>query len=213
MSFDRTAGPRLRILLALVGVPMIAGGIGVVALAASNDVPAGLSFEFLLPFAAGVLLVVAGILSLRPRLHPAFILMTLDLVGLAVAGYLSAVELRNQLPYCGVLHGCQQVAQSEYARIGGIPVAVFGVFLSIALFTLALAWWRTGSNTLLAGHYFLSLIGVLFEGYFSYVEAFLVGAWCIWCITYGISLVLRFVVALIVWVNRPRVVYEDEAFG
>ena len=192
---------------------MIVGGLGIFALAASRGLPFALSLDFTLPFAAGVLLVLAGILALRPHTHPAFVLMALDLVGLAVAGYLSTVELRGDLPYCGVLHGCEQVAQSEYARIGGVPVAVFGVALSIALFALAFAWWRTGSNTLLAGHYGLSLVGVIFEGYFSYVEAFLVAAWCVWCVTYGVSLVLRFLVALIVWTNRPRQGYEDGVPG
>ena len=95
--------------------------------------------------------------------HPAIILAVLDLVGLLVAGYLSIVELNGGVPTCGPFHGCEQVALSEYARIGGVPVAVFGVLLSIVLLSLALAWWKTNIYGLLLAHYALSLVGVIFD--------------------------------------------------
>jgi uncharacterized membrane protein len=138
--------------------------------------------------------------------HPAALLVALDLVGLAVASYLSATELSGGLPACGPLRGCEEVAQSQYARIGGVPVAVGGVVLSIVLLTLAVAWWRSGSVALLAAHYGLSLAGVMFEGYFTYLELFVIRAVCVWCATYGISLVARFLVALWVWTHRERYV-------
>lgn len=137
-------------------------------------------------------------------LHAGIVLAILDLVGLAIAGYLSSVELQGALPYCGPLHGCQEVALSQYSRIGGVPVAVFGVGLSLVLFTLAIAWWRTNDGRLLAAHYGLSLLGVIFEMYFTYLELFVIGAVCVWCASYGISLVARFLIALWVWVHRAR---------
>jgi len=140
----------------------------------------------------------------NPRLLAGLLLVALDLIGLVVASYLSYVELRGDLPYCGPLHGCETVALSPYARIGGIPVAVFGVGLSIALLTLAVAWIRSGRLALLGAHYGLSLAGVVFEVYFTYVEVVVIGAVCVWCATYGLSLVARFAVALWVWVRRDQ---------
>jgi uncharacterized membrane protein len=138
------------------------------------------------------------------RTHPGVILAVLDVVGLLVAGYLSFVELGGGVPYCGPLHGCETVAQSQYARIGGIPVAVFGVLLSGVLLALAIAWVRSDKPELLDVHYGLSLIGVIFEIYFLSVQIFILHAVCIWCTTYGFSLVLRFLVALVIWVRRGR---------
>jgi uncharacterized membrane protein len=138
--------------------------------------------------------------------HPAVVLAVLDLVGLGIASYLASVELRGELPNCGPLHGCEQVALSEYSRIGGVPVAVFGVGLSLVLFSLAIAWWRTNDGRLLAAHYGLSLLGVVFEIYFTYLELFVIGAVCVWCASYGVSLVARFLVALRIWVQRARYV-------
>jgi len=136
------------------------------------------------------------------RTHPGIILAALDVIGLVIAGYLSVVELQGDLPYCGPLKGCEAVALSEYARVGGIPVAVFGVALSISLLVLAIAWMRSGRIELLAAHYGLSLLGVVFEVYFTYVEVFVIGAVCVWCASYGLSLVARFAVALLVWRRR-----------
>jgi uncharacterized membrane protein len=144
--------------------------------------------------------------TVRPilGLHPALILAALDVVGLAIALYLSIVELQGGVPVCGPIHGCEEVARSEYSRIAGIPVAVFGVALSVLLLTLAVAWWRTDLYVLLLAHYGLSLAGVLFEAYFLYLQIFVIGALCIWCTSYGLSLIARFVIALIVWLrNRP----------
>ena len=136
--------------------------------------------------------------------HPGLILAVLDVVGLGIALYLSIVELQGGVPVCGPIHGCEEVARSEYSRIAGIPVAVFGVALSLVLLTLALAWWRTDLYVLLLAHYGLSLAGVLFEVYFLYLQVFVIGAVCVWCTSYGLSLIARFVIALVVWLrNRP----------
>jgi uncharacterized membrane protein len=144
--------------------------------------------------------------AIRARgVHPGLILAALDTFGLVVASYLSIVELSGNVPVCGPLHGCEEVAKSEYAWIGPIPVAVFGVGLSLILLAAALGWWKTGDRRLLALHYGLSLLGVTFEAWFMFAQVFLIQAVCVWCTAYGVSLILRFVIALIVWLRRDRV--------
>ena len=141
------------------------------------------------------------------RIHPGYILAVLDVIGLGIALYLSTVELQGGVPVCpatGPLHGCQTVATSEYSRIAGIPVAVYGVVLSLILLTLAIAWIRSDKNGLLDAHYGLSLIGVIFEVYFLTLQLFVIHAVCIWCTSYGISLILRFIIAMIIWIRRGR---------
>lgn len=135
--------------------------------------------------------------------HPGWLLAVLDTIGLAIAAYLSVVELGGGVPVCGPLAGCETVALSPYSRIAGIPVAVFGVGLSVVLLSLAIAWLRTDGYRLLLAHYGLSLVGVLFEIYFLYVQVFVIGAVCVWCTSYGASLVARFLVALVVWLRQP----------
>jgi uncharacterized membrane protein len=142
-------------------------------------------------------------------IHPGLVLAFLDLVGLAIASYLAITELAGGTPVCtlnGVgVHGCEAVANSQYSRpFFGIPVAVYGVGLSITLFSLAIWWWRTNTYNLLLAHYALSLVGVIFEGWFQYAQVFLVQAVCIWCEAYGISLILRFIIAFWVYLRTPK---------
>ncbi|HET7182842.1 MAG TPA: vitamin K epoxide reductase family protein [Candidatus Limnocylindrales bacterium] len=150
--------------------------------------------------------------SVRPILgfHPGLILAVLDVIGLGIATYLSVVEVSGGVPVCGPIHGCEEVARSEYSRIGGIPVAVFGVVLSLVLLSLAVAWWKTDLYGLLLAHYGLSLAGVIFEAYFLYLQVFVIGAVCIWCTSYGLSLIARFVIALVVWVRGTAPSTEDQ---
>src|SRR5450756_1652138 len=69
-------------------------------------------------------------------IHPAFVLAALDLIGLGIASYLSFTELTGGEVQCGVLKGCETVQHSPYTRpFAGIPVAVYGVILSITLLT------------------------------------------------------------------------------
>jgi len=133
--------------------------------------------------------------------HPGWALVALDLLGLAIAGYLAAVELGGGVPYCGALHGCDTVAQSEYSRIAGIPVAVYGVVLTLITLALALAWIRTANRRLLDAVYGLSLVSVIFEGYFLFLQLFVIHALCVWCTAYGLTVVARLGVA---WALRRR---------
>ena len=145
-----------------------------------------------------------GRLDRLRSIHPGWILVILDLVGLCIAAYLSVVELGGGVPVCGPLKGCETVATSEYAWIGGIPIAVFGVALSLVLLTLAFAWIRSDKPLLLDLHCGLSLIGVIFEVYFLTLQVFVIRAVCIWCTLYGLSLIARFVVALAIWLRQGR---------
>lgn len=137
-------------------------------------------------------------------LHPTVILASLDGAALIVAGYLSAVELAGGVPSCGLVSGCEQVALSPYARIGGIPVALLGVMFAATLLIIALAWWRTEIYGLLLGHYGLSLVGVLFNGYLLYLQAFVIRAMCIWCLTFESATLLTFVAALVLYLRQPK---------
>jgi len=137
-------------------------------------------------------------------IHPGQILAGLDVVGLLIASYLSSVELAGGVPVCGVATGCETVATSKYAWVGPFPVAVYGIVLSLVLLSLAVAWIRTNNPTLLDLHYGLSLIGVIFELYFVAVQLLILKTLCIWCASYGLSLIARFFVALAIWLRAGR---------
>ena len=76
--------------------------------------------------------VAAGV---NPRLRPGLLLAALDAVGLVIATYLSSVELRGDLPYCGPLHGCETVALSPYSRWSPITPFPDGLMVDSSAWT------------------------------------------------------------------------------
>lgn len=142
-----------------------------------------------------------------PRLlgiHPALVLAAFDSFGLGVAGYLSLVELQGNLPTCGLVSGCEQVAESQYAYIAGAPVALLGALFTLTLLSIALAWWRSGVYGLLLAHYALSLVGVMFNVYLLYLQVFVIRALCVWCLTFEVMVLMGFLVALAAYLRQPK---------
>ncbi len=124
-------------------------------------------------------------------------------VGLLIAGYLSWTRLSGGLPVCGPLHGCETVALSPYSEIFGIPVAFLGVAFSLVLVGLSLAWWRSQDRRALLALYGLGLLGVIFVAYLTYLELFVIGAVCVWCASYAITILAGWLIAAVAVRRSP----------
>ncbi|MBI4520882.1 MAG: vitamin K epoxide reductase family protein [Gemmatimonadetes bacterium] len=119
----------------------------------------------------------------------------LSLFGILVATYLLLANLGLTGPVvCGV-GDCETVQASSYARIAGVPVSAIGLGGYVLLFALALlglqpafgfATWVP--QLLVAG----STLGILFTGYLTYIEAFVLHAWCQWCVVSAVLITLIF---------------------
>ena len=111
--------------------------------------------------------------------------LIVSLAGTAIAGYLVYENVQGESGVCVIAHGCSTVQNSSYGKILGIPVSVPGVLLYVALVGTAIAWLRDvppGRPHLTAIAFYASLFGALFSGYLTYLEAFVIDAWCIYCV-------------------------------
>jgi len=108
------------------------------------------------------------------------------LVGLGIATYLTVVHYAGGQPVCAVAHGCATVQASDYAKLAGVPVALLGVLGYLGLL-VALSrdgeGWRTAAA-------FLSLAGLAFSGWLTYVEVGILNAICIWCVGSAVCMAL-----------------------
>jgi uncharacterized membrane protein len=119
------------------------------------------------------------------------------LVGLGIALYLTWTKLTGALPICGPSGGCETVDSSPYSVVAGIPVALFGVLNSAAIVGLAIWWSRTRSRRVAYAAYGVGLAGTMIEAYLVYLELFVIHAICVWCVAYGITVVLGFAIAVL----------------
>jgi uncharacterized membrane protein len=141
--------------------------------------------------------------STVPR-WPGWIVALMILAGLAVAAYLSYVEVTQSLAICGPVGDCNTVQQSPYARVFGlIPIGLLGFY---GYTVLGLGWLLRDRgplrwNTLLAtGLWLLALLGTLFSIYLTVLEPFVIGATCMWCVTSAILM------TLLLWASTPAAV-------
>lgn len=129
-----------------------------------------------------------------PRL--ALALAVVGLVGIAISVYLTWTKMSGVLPVCGPGGGCEVVEASEYSSVGPVPLAAFGILDSLAMVVLALWWGRAGDRRAAYAAYALGLAGVLIEAYLVYLELFVIHAICVWCVAYGVTVVLGFALAI-----------------
>ena len=105
--------------------------------------------------------------------------------GVAVAGYLTYVHYRPAALICTGGGGCETVQESSYAELAGIPVALLGLFAYLVVLALV-AWDAPIARTLSAG---IALAAVGFAVYLVALQAFVIDAWCVWCLVNDLVLV------------------------
>jgi uncharacterized membrane protein len=125
----------------------------------------------------------------------AFWSSVLAAAGLGIALYLTVVRLLGDLPACGPIRGCEDVALSPYSVLFGIPVAAFGAAMSAALLAVDVWWWRSLDRRAPLVAYGIGLAGVVVIAYLTYLEVAVIGAVCVWCAAYALTVVAGWIVA------------------
>jgi uncharacterized membrane protein len=135
----------------------------------------------------------------RAPLTPDWLILGLALAGVILTAYLGLVALNQQTPaFCSAGSGCDLVQQSRWSRLFGIPIALWGLGLYVAIAFAALfadakvkSWrWRWS----------LALIGLAISLYLTAAAAIAVQAWCGWCL---VSLGLLLTMFVVLCVRRP----------
>jgi uncharacterized membrane protein len=119
------------------------------------------------------------ILRFRTILYTAVAIVAV--AGLADATYLTVQALTGETLTCGGSPDCFRVLGSSYAKLGGIPMAMLGALAYFSAFTLATFAafgysWAPKFLALIAGAMFLMTLWLL------YVQAFLLHAYCRYCL-------------------------------
>lgn len=127
---------------------------------------------------------------------PEWVMPLLVLAGFFVAAYLTRIELTQQPAVCGPVGDCNAVQQSPYAMLFGVlPVGLLGL---LGYLGFALLWFldrRARHRSRLAINqvaWALALFGLLFSIYLTFLEPFVIGATCAWCLSSALIMGLIF---------------------
>jgi uncharacterized membrane protein len=154
-----------------------------------------------LSFGGAAALLLNSQISSYPEKH-SWAIPVLCLIGFVIAGYLTYVETQQVTAVCGPVGDCNTVQQSEYAILFGVlPVGVLGLLGYVAI---SIAWvlsrYAKGRIADLASAALLgmSLFGVIFSIYLTFLEPFVIGATCAWCLSSAV------IITVLLWLAvRP----------
>ncbi len=127
---------------------------------------------------------------------PKWALPAFSVAGLAVAVYMSYVEVTRVEAVCGPVGDCNRVQESPYAYLFGvIPVGLLGVAGYLAI----LASWamqqygpKSMQKSASVALWAMTWFGMAFSIYLTFLEPFVIGATCAWCISSAILMTLVF---------------------
>lgn len=129
------------------------------------------------------------------------LLLALTLVGLFDALYLLWVYASPSRPLVCTGVGCDVVRASRYAHLWGQPLPVYGVLMYGAMLVAILAqgWLNSAGARRLAqaGAALISGGGFAFSIYLTSLEAFVIHAYCAWCLGSAAIVTLIFALAVV----------------
>lgn len=179
-------------------VALGAFGIGITLIVRAG----GDTLALLMAASVGLLMAVAVVAIIQGKAkQPGWLIPAVALAGLAAAVYLAVVELGSQEAVCGAVGDCNAVQQSPYATLFGVlPIGVLGIAGYVAIL-IAWAVGQFGSKQLAdvgrAALLGLVLFGTVFSIYLTFLEPFVIGATCAWCLTSAL------VMLLLLWLTAP----------
>lgn len=126
------------------------------------------------------------------------VVAVLSLLGVFVALYLLAYSIGLIPLICGV-GSCETVQASQWAKVGRVPVPLIGVvgygsLLALATMGIQPSWRDSRAiGLLMLG---LATVGVAYAAFLTYLEAAVINAWCVWCVTSAVLMTLIFLASL-----------------
>ncbi|MCR4312410.1 MAG: vitamin K epoxide reductase family protein [Candidatus Uhrbacteria bacterium] len=122
--------------------------------------------------------------------------LVVSFLGFIDAAYLSASHFTHVSLPCTITHGCEIVTSSTYAVTFGIPVALFGAAYYLSVFFGIVTYKETKNPALLRGISLLTVSGLAASAWFLYVQAFLLRAFCQYCLLSAITSTVLFALGM-----------------
>jgi len=111
-----------------------------------------------------------------------FAYTALALAGYADATYLTVKHFYKTDAGCLLSEGCDTVLNSEFSSIFGIPLAFLGYAYYLICVIGITAYIQSENPKILNGLFLVNLSGFAFSVWLVYLQAFVLNAFCTWCL-------------------------------
>lgn len=120
------------------------------------------------------------------------------LIGFIDAFYLTKVHYQGAEVTCSLTHKCDSVLTSEYATIAGLPISLGGVFYYLFMLFGAVLYLDRKKDAVIKFFSYFSLAGLIASAYFVYLQAFVLRAFCQYCLLSALTSSLLFVLGMFI---------------
>ena len=128
------------------------------------------------------------------------VIAVLALIGVFVATYLTLFKIGMIGQLTCTIGSCTTVQSSKWAIFLGLPVAAWGVLFYLTVLVVAIV----GSQERYFDTYGISLFlvvssgwGTLFSLWLTYLEGFVIRAWCQWCVVSAVLVLFIFILSVL----------------
>ncbi len=135
----------------------------------------------------------------------------LSLIGLGVTAYLAYEYNFAATVGCPIAgKGCDIVRDSVYSKFFGISIPFLGLAFYIVVAGLSILLIEAENKLLKQILFLTSLSGFLFSLYLTFLEAFVINAYCFWCVSSAIVSTLIFILSIILLSTRQKITESDK---
>jgi uncharacterized membrane protein len=128
---------------------------------------------------------------------PAYLMLVLTLIGIAVAVYVAQGNYTGQPLWCPILDGCNAVVNSPYSRVFGVPMSYFGFIYYLYMFALAARLaFEPFSSSLRFRAILYAAMGAISSMYFMYLQLRFIREMCSYCLISAVTSLLILFAAL-----------------
>lgn len=130
-------------------------------------------------------------------------MLLLSFLGFVDAAYLTVEKLLGNTLRCGVSSGCNTVAQSQYSSVGGVPLALFGGLAYLGVFFGVLIYREFRLTKILKIVCAVALFDFLLSLFLIGLQAFVIQAWCRYCLlSAGLSTIIFLLALNIAYIHK-----------
>ncbi len=137
----------------------------------------------------------------------------ISLAGLFLGAYLTLYKFGVIGKLACNVGSCEKVQTSRWSMFLGLPVATWGIGFYVLMLTLSIASMQqryADSRGLALATVLIAGWGALFTAWLNYLEAFVIHAWCEWCLGSAALVVLLFVFAWLNWRETRDGLFADD---
>ncbi len=126
----------------------------------------------------------------------AVFVLIVALLGFADATYLSVEHYQNVIPPCSITGGCETVLTSAYSTMFGVPDSFVGAAYYLLILIGIASYLESKKTRLLKYALMLTVVGFVMSLWFVYLQAFVLHAYCAYCLGSALTSTVLFVAAV-----------------